>query len=326
MSAADLRRVDALQQMRNALLRYRDATGPIPVQIRIRVEQAQAQMRRKQGLLETELDSLRGQLSHCEDDEERLVLRRAISDARIELDILRKRNGNLTTVVAQHNRAAASWQRAIGGMLPAAAAFLAQKHAEAVAYQNFTTIGIDASAVHLPKQSTIANSGDSVTRIAEGRTAITADPKSAKSPDELPSLPAGFNWVPIDWVDPLDLPTQEDFRKGVTYTEMCEGLQRMWREIMPMLMSNLSVTRSTFEEFDEAQDRRIDRMGFVHPSSLAHLWDQLLDRRWGHHIRIQFDERTSKWSIDNGRHRVKVARDLGWHYVPAELIHVHRQD
>jgi hypothetical protein len=324
MSGADLRRVDALSQMRNALLRFRDATGAIPAQVRVRVERTHAQLQRKQGLLKTNIESLREQLTHCDDDE-RSEVRRAIADALNALDILRDRRRNLTAAIARHDRAAASWQRAIGNTLPAAAAFLAQKHAEAVAYQTLTAPGFAASSGQLLQFPTIATLDDAVAGIAQARAVEPSDPIRATSPDALPSLPAGFNWVPIDWVDPLDLPTQADFRK-VTYAEMREGLQRMWREIIPMLMSSPKATRATFEEFDEAQGRRIDRMGFVHPSSLAHLWDQLLDRRWGHHIRIQCNERTGQWSIDNGRHRVKAALDLGWRYVPAELIRVHPQD
>lgn len=325
MSGADLRRVDALSQMRNALLRFRDATGAIPAQVRIRVERTHAQLHRKQGVLKTDIESLREQLTQCEDDDERSDVRRAIADARNALDILRDRSRNLTAAVARHDRAAASWQRAIGSTLPAAAAFLAQKHAEAVAYQSLTAPGFAASSEQIPQFPTIATPDDAVDGITQAKAVEPFDPISATSPDALPSLPAGFNWVPIDWVDPSDLPTQADFRK-VTYAEMREGLQRMWREIIPMLTSSSGATRATFEEFDEAQGRRIDRMGFVHPSSLAHLWDQLLDRRWGHHIRIQCDERTGQWSIDNGRHRVKAALDLGWHYVPAELIRVHPRD
>jgi hypothetical protein len=82
----------------------------------------------------------------------------------------------------------------------------------------------------------------------------------------------------------------------------------MLREIVPLLVDNPAANRATFEAFDEAHGR-IDRMGFVHPSSLAHLWDQLLVRR-GNHIRIEFDERSGKWGIDNGRHRALRASGI----------------
>ena len=325
VGAADLRRIDALLQMRAALLRFRDATSAIPATVRVRVEQAQAQLGRKQRLMEAEIAALRTQLEDCEEDEERADVRRVIGDARTELSTLRKRARDLMAAVTQHNRVAASWQQAIGNTLPAATGFLAQKHAEAVAYQNFVVACVGATSARFSEPSTIAPADEPGSRSVRAEETSTTDPITATSPDALPPLPAGLDWVPIDWVDPLELPTQEDFHKGVTYSEMHDGIQRMWQEIMPLLISKPNATRATFEEFDEMHGR-VDRMGFVHPSSLAHLWDQLLDRRWGHHIRIQCDERTGQYSIDNGRHRVKVARDLGWHYVPAEFVHVHPRD
>jgi hypothetical protein len=326
MGAADLRRIDALLQMRNALIRFRDATGNIPAQVRVRIERAEVRLRRKLWHLEAEIRSRQALLADCEDDDERSDIRQAIADVRIELDVLRDRCRSLATAIARYDRATGSWQRAIGKTLPAAAAFLGQKHADAVTYQRNALSGSAASSVEIEQRSIAATTAEQGAALPQADAVASIDPASARSPDMLPGLPSGLTWVSIDWVDPSNLPTEADFRKGVTYAEMREGFQRMWREIIPLLIANPAANRATFEKFDDAHDRRIDRMGFVHPSSLTHLWDQLLDRRWGHHIRIEIDEPTGQGSIVNGRHRVKVARDIGWHYVPAELVRVKRPD
>lgn len=311
MGAAELRNVDALVHMRDALVRFRESTSNVSTQLRARVERAEAVLSRHRASLESEIEAQRSLLSESKDEDERREAGRALDEAYAALSVVRKRSRELARAVAHHSRVVTSWHNAIGTTLPAAAAYLAQKHAEATNYQRVALPGS-------PVQSSIGGSAEVENAVCASSTgeSLLAGPAHANSPDELPKLPSGFTWIPISQFDQSELPNRNDFKKGISPSDMANGLQRLWSELIPTLNANARPSRAVCEAFDEANGR-VDPMGFVHPESLSNLWDVFFNRR--EHIRVTFDERTEKWSIDNGRHRVRIAKDLGWKYVPGEL-------
>jgi ParB-like chromosome segregation protein Spo0J len=310
MAGADLRRLDALLHLRDALIRFRGTTSNIASQLRIRIEHAESVLARQKSHLQAEIATQRAILSESKDDEERDYAQRALDEAYEQLAAVRERSRFLVAAVARYNRVVDSWHHAMDERVPGAAAFLVGKHAEAVNYQR-VAFSVDHSGYSSGVNKHLAPAG----RVD---TPLSTDPANANSPDELPRLLAGFSWIPITQFAQSALPTKDDFKK-VRYEEMTAGLQRLWKELIPLLNSTAHPNRSVCERFDEANGR-VDRMGFVHLESLASLWDWFFNPRSKEHIRVTFDNRTGKWDIDNGRHRIKAASDLGWKFVPGEVV------
>lgn len=309
MAGANLRTIDSLLHLRDALLRFRDTSASIPGQLRIRIQRAEEMLSRQRAYVRSQIEAQRIILSESEDEKERIDARKALDEANHHLSTVRHRERTLATAVARYNRVATTWLQAMDGHLLATTAFLAGKHAEAIDYQR----------VALSEEDRTYSSAVPGHRGAPAdRTNSSADPVSATSPDELPRLPGGFSWIPIGQFAQSELPKIDDFKK-VTYGDMAAGLQRVWNELIPILIASDHPNRSACERFDEANGR-IDPMGFVHAESIANLWDKFFDPRFKEHIRVTYDETADRWSIDNGRHRIKAAGDLGWQYVPGELI------
>ncbi|HTB02443.1 MAG TPA: hypothetical protein VK804_18410 [Bradyrhizobium sp.] len=319
MAGAELHDIGALAEFRTALVRFRDRTRGIPDALRLRASRAKQDLAGRRHALEARIEELEYSAGEDEPDG------REGGDAerRCQLDRLRRRleqiegaQAELGSATAEHALALGRWRSLMESTVPAAIAFLSRKHAQA----------IDALSVGLPGGVPVARGGSSPS--ADGSRALPwmpdsphaqSDPVHAVSPDELPILPKGFVWAPISQLDRVELPDRHDFRKGVSYEDMIVGLQRLWSELIPLLQSAPEGGRDACATFDRANGR-IDPRGFPHPSSLADLWGHFFDRRFSKEfVRLEID-RTGKWHVVNGRHRIFVALDLGWKFIPAEVV------
>ncbi|HSW29032.1 MAG TPA: hypothetical protein VLH75_05975 [Longimicrobiales bacterium] len=317
MGSADLRRIDALLQLRSALLRFRQSTSGVASGLRARLGRATADLERQRRRLEDEIQTLE-ERAGSDDDDERAAARRALAEAYASREDLRDQMRRLARASARHDNAAASWFHALESTVPGAAAFLAQKHAEASSYlQAGAPVGEASLSV---ADSSAAGFGAGIWSRSVRAGPVPMDPVGATRMEDLPDLPGGFSWIPISEIEESELPAADDFPK-VSYATMRAGLNRLWTELIPMIGATPGADRRSCQEFDEAHGRT-DPMGFVHEESLAHLWDQFFEERFRNHIRVAFDSESGRWSVDNGRHRIRVARDLGWRYVPGELIRV----
>jgi hypothetical protein len=321
MAGAELHDVDALTQLRDALLKFRDSTAGLSTHLVARVQRAQAMLTQRKWALQADIDALRSVKSGARTDRDRADAHWAIQEASAELLAVNHRITCLGRALARHDAIAPSWNKALRETLPAAVGFLTQKHYAALKYQqvqlpaeysvtsNNRAWNIDTSTIDLEL-------GSGSSSVLERDSIIT--PLNAVSSEQLPHLPPGFTWVPLNQIEPSEFASCAYFQK-VSYATISDGLHRLWKELIPLLSKNPNADRMACELFDEANGR-MDKMGFVDPSSLAHLWDQFFDRRWKQHVRISIDARTDKWTVDNGRHRLRVARDLGWRFLPAELV------
>lgn len=313
MGSADLRSVDALLQLRGELLRFREATSGIVPAIRLRAQRAKEEIRQQLRRLDDEIDTLSDQIRFSDDDDDAYNARRELENARADRDLLRDRLRRLTQAASRHDAASTSWTATLSSAIPAAAAFLAQKHSEAMAYLQTVSEGMPGGGSGLSQSSL---SGGTAEIQAPRPVDSFSDPVHAADPADLPPLPGGFVWIPITSINVSELPSTADYLK-VGYGTMQDGLNRLWTELIPMVQQGAD--RSALQAFDEAHGR-YDPMGFVHPESLAHLWDQFLERSFHNHIRVTFETEQGRWSVDNGRHRIKAAQDLGWKYVPGEFV------
>ena len=128
-------------------------------------------------------------------------------------------------------------------------------------------------------------------------------------------LPQGFDWVPIADVRESEFISEaEDWNKGIGKQEMRAGLERFRREMLPVIARHENTTREDFVQIDKDLSR-ITSTGIVHPESLAQLYDVI----FGNDSIAVDASRKGELVIISGRHRLSVARELGWTHVPARV-------
>ncbi|MCO5067978.1 MAG: hypothetical protein M9910_04715 [Kiritimatiellae bacterium] len=133
------------------------------------------------------------------------------------------------------------------------------------------------------------------------------------------ALPGGFVWVRLDDIALQDelknVQHPGDFSK-VAYDEMRSGAQRFVEHVLPVVAKDPShATSEHFAELDRAA-------GVTYEHGLQRVFEAYLGRWTPIYLcRGQTDER---FSITNGRHRIKVASDLGWTAVPAQVKDLRR--
>jgi hypothetical protein len=123
-------------------------------------------------------------------------------------------------------------------------------------------------------------------------------------------LPRGFVWVPIDEIrsrELLELPTRAEFR-NIAYDEVVRGFETLRRSVLPAIRPGGGIDPSLeagWGAADLAADPHNIFQGFFGSEQIH------LSRRAG-----------MKYGIVNGRHRIRVALDLGWTAIPASIDEV----
>ncbi len=123
-------------------------------------------------------------------------------------------------------------------------------------------------------------------------------------------LPAGFVWIPLDQISAADdLRPDERFHK-VSREEVVAGFGMLEDVVLPAIGADPSIDAEHFRALDQSESRAGRRRtlavyeAFFGQSAIA------LTRR----------QRDGKFGVTNGRHRIRVARDLGWSAVPVRFI------
>lgn len=195
-----------------------------------------------------------------------------------------------------------------------AKAFLRQKIKELQDYANVQpesndfTVSLSSATLH---SNSAADDGE-----------ISADLSLSKSsPEDLMKipLPKGFKWIPLEEISQKEiseLPDESQFIK-VSYDEMKKGLERFEREILPVLRRTPDKSDAVyFEDLDMKNEN--DEINGV-----KKIFNVFFDRQVSKEfIKVERFAGDSKYDITNGRHRIKVARDLGWQVIPAEATEV----
>jgi Skp family chaperone for outer membrane proteins len=227
------------------------------------------------------------------------------SESDDELEAASERLRLMSEVLAQVEHEYAWLQRrreALNAMLaervPNALAFLARKADHLGVYEGITLEGDSVSSL-AARQCVVLHSADATT---------TLQPVAC-------GLPKGFTWVKLDAIDLRDVQgvsSAADYRK-VPYQQMCDGFERLKREILPALAESLTSMSDHFREIDR-------QSGLDYEHGLQRIYDAF----FGHHDFVYFVRRQDGGlDLVNGRHRVKVAWDLGWDAIPARVKERH---
>jgi hypothetical protein len=123
-------------------------------------------------------------------------------------------------------------------------------------------------------------------------------------------LPPKFEWISLDRIEPADLeelPTDEEFKK-MPKEDMTAGMNLLRSRILPEMQRDPNLIGSDY--FWEV-DQREGRTGV---NSLKNIYDAYFG---GERMRVEPSSRSGYYNLDHGRHRLKLAKELGWTMVPA---------
>lgn len=201
------------------------------------------------------------------------------------------------------------------GQIPEARSFVKKKAADLIDYFNVqppfevSSTGSDLSSASIGGVVTVGNSATDLS--SDGVKRI--------------KLPAGFRWLAIADISKREideLPSKEDFIK-VPYDKVQQGLRTFESEILPVLERFPNLASSDyFEEMDDIKR--------PNESGAQKIYDVFLGKQLGEHVRVErfgedsqyAAETADGYQIINGRHRIKAAIDMGWKFIPAEVVDV----
>lgn len=127
-------------------------------------------------------------------------------------------------------------------------------------------------------------------------------------------LPDGFQWIPISEIAATDLPILPQDWNKISKADMTHGLTVFVKEIVPLLQRGQSLSAEALSEIDKAAGRS-GVFGFVHPDSLENIFRVMFGNEC-----VAVSRTENGWSVTNGRHRIAVARELGWSHVPSRIL------
>jgi len=199
------------------------------------------------------------------------------------------------------------------GRLMEAQSFLRRKTGE---LYDYTEYNLDNGAVgYAGSHGKTGMVSDSVHRSLEETVATV---ENRLDDFEKIALPQGFSWVKINEISGQELnelPKTEDFRKGVSPEDMKKGFEILRTDILPVFRQTPHLaTVDYFEEFDRKHHRNST-------NSAKKIFNVFFGKAIPEHIRLERIS-GSDYGITNGRHRIKIARDLGWTCIPAEAIEI----
>lgn len=167
-----------------------------------------------------------------------------------------------------------------------------------------------------PAPSNPAASNDSSHRCPAASTTTAASAAAATITDS--PLPAGFRWVRLDEISPQemnDLPPETDFAK-VSYEEVKRGFEVLKDEVLPAIKQDPANADSDY--FWHADQRA----GLDESNGAQRVFNAFFGQVSKDYIHLDKKAGDPYFNITNGRHRIKVASDLGWTAIPAEISEV----
>lgn len=125
-------------------------------------------------------------------------------------------------------------------------------------------------------------------------------------------LPRGFVWIPLRQIrlkeELENVQTAADYKK-VDKETMRSGMVRLQTEILPFMSGETDLRGSDyFGEMDRANSLRYEH-------GLQRVYDAFFGES---HIQLSRSVVPGQFDITNGRHRIRLAQELGWDAIPAQ--------
>jgi hypothetical protein len=291
----------------NALRSLADCVSHLPGHISRAIQEAEADAAPRLRRLERAAERAREYLRQAEDayhsasDEDRDEAYDALQEARDRVSRIEGAVDRVRNSLRRYKSCARDLDEARRGLLMGASGYLSER---ILAVERYLALRPDGNATPVRSASV-------------GASGAAGDLYPLQSMVDTP-LPKGFMWVPIaEIVEPLPVDPSE-WKKGTSKEEMQIGLNTFRRDMMPIFARGDPAAHDDFR----ALDQKLGRMssGPVRADSLMHLYEVFFG---GDPIAVDRGTGGKGFSVNSGRHRISVAKELGWTHVPARLLGKH---
>lgn len=245
-----------------------------------------------------------------EDDDVSYMLRR-LEDAQEELDNAKRWRRRVEQAYATYASKAKEARSICTSDAARARTVLKEKIESLHEYANLRVESV--TGIPIGSDSRAPGIGDAIFAVAEeviGR-GVDALETSVEMLTNL-LLPTGFKWIELDRIETggLDeVPGDDEFRK-LPKSDMIEGINLLRTRILPAIQNDPSGTN---EDYFAELDRQEGRVGV---NSLKNIYEAYFR---GEAIRVEQIDGSGHYRIDHGRHRLKIATELGWPAIPASI-------
>lgn len=293
---------EALVKLMEALQSFRAGSNAL-------VQDVQGELTRRLGRLEACREEAQQVVRHqcrrvseCGEDD-RDVAQSDLEEAERRLAMIDHWLSQVETSFSNFKRANLIARELVGSRLPGAAAFLEKKVRILVDLESLPIPAEGAEIGRSGLSSTAIPPGVSVGSFLGGNNGIDRGIVGAQ-------LPSGFTWVSLDSISRADdLRPEETFHK-VSEKEVVHGFAVLRDEVLPALVSDTAASRDIFYDIDRNKGR-----------AYADGAQRIFEAFFGDDaIVLGKGIGDSLYGVTNGRHRIHVARSLGWPAIPARII------
>ena len=299
MKGAELHSLDALTDLEDSLRRFKSRVEEC-------MKAVDSSTRLQMSELNRRYEEARYQVRQCEealcssdDEDSNSDGEQMLSEAMDRLALTRRWQSAAAESCEHYQAVARSFDLMLQSDLPKAQLLLRTKH----------EAGSDYLALQLDGQTGIYQAP----RAAPVRPSVQPQQVQTPSADRVEQfpLPAGFRWISIEDISPENsLRSDEGFGK-VSESDMRRSFGTLRRKILPYLERNPQANSHTFFEMDGYSE-----------SGLPQARQKTFEAFFGESPIVLDKARSGgdgKLSVINGRHRIKVAKDLGWTHIPVKF-------
>jgi hypothetical protein len=296
LDAANLGSLDGLDDLDQAFGRFRSAAKACLETAGHRLSAQLAQLRERSEEAQRQVRACERALAEADDDDSDDASR-ALMEAQEHLRTVNRWLRRAEDSAQSYRMAALRFERLMEEDLPRTQVRLRGIREEGIAY---LSVQLDDDVA----VSTTPRPPDSIQSVPAVVESVDTDPLV-----EFP-LPPGFRWVSLDHISQRDdLRDDEGFPK-VSEHDMRRGFGTLRRQVLPFLAQNPDANAHVFQELDG-----YTAVGAPKPRQKAY------EAFFGDApIVLDGPRSDGTFSVTNGRHRIKVARDMGWSAVPARVI------
>jgi hypothetical protein len=290
----DLRSTSTLSDLDHALGRFAAAATDALTDADHDAQRRLAMLQERRRVASADVGRLQNAFTAAE-GEARAAIGAALAEAENKLRVIEHWLARVEEVLCAFHQASQRLSQVANDHTARARHVLQLKQDEIEAYLS-TEIVLDQALTVPSQQTTISRVSAAVPRVA--LASIVSYP-----------LPSGFQWVPLDRLDLSDnLWPEETFRK-VSEDDVRRGFGTLVRDLLPYLSQHPNANGSTFAEVD----------GYT-PEGFPKRRQKAFETFFGSEPIVLDGPRVDgTYSVTNGRHRIDVARTLGWKAIPAKV-------
>lgn len=292
-----LANTEAIAELETALGRFADQARESSHRADTEVSRIRETLEERRGDLRREIRALSDRIANADEDDDTAAMERRLERATDALERVRRSQQDVDAAADRFKTARLRFEQLNGETSQRARSFLRKTVIDLQAYL----------ALHKDGQGGITAPG------TEGGSAPAAPASVTQGFDPTTfSLPPGFRWFAIARINTAQelagVSDESSFVKGVSYHEMALGYEALRRDILPAIgdLAN-PAGNDTFAE----QDRSA---GVPYELGKQRIYEAFFSQ--SDPIHIEPAGPGELYTVASGRHRIKVAMDLGWTAIP----------